>query len=234
MSVDIKSWVRSGINAYRLHSRQSVAEVAAKLGVSRITVYHWLSYKYPNKIPSQDKRNKLVTTLGLKPFTGKIKTSAAAPSFKKIGHLYQVNNLLKKYDEYAGLGPETAWKFTQRVAYVCSETISQDFQADIGLNILYRYKNIQKNICELTIAPFNLPITFSLLLAPGKAAIEYELYWKFNSANDPERTRYGTFCVPVLVKLLKWINQLLKQNNKSRLVFDYDLFRTKIQEIQWL
>jgi len=231
----IKSWLRAGISEYRIHNKASIADIAKLLGVARSTIYQWLSYKYPNKIPTPKFLDKLVTVLGLKPFKGKLqKLKRVSISFKKTGRFYNLNSLASKYSDYLAVSEQDAIKFSQKLAYVCWEQIDKDFPAYTSLVLDNAGKPLLDNASEIVIIPTLLPIGFKLILRPGLKNIEYELFWKLTNVAEFERVKYGVFCSTVLVNLLKWINQLSKQYHKSKSVFDYDLFRSKIQEAQWL
>lgn len=231
----IKAWLRAGISEYRLNNKASIADVAKLLGVARSTIYQWLSYKYPNKIPTKKFVDKLVTILGLKPASGKFKKQATTnTNFRKTGHFHSLNALLAKYQEHLNISEKEAIRFSQRIAYACWDTIDKDFPAYTHLRLAYDGKPLLENFSELEINPTLLPISFKLLIKPGTKQIEYVFYWKLNNANDFERIKFGVFCSSIILSLLKWINQLSKQYQKSKSLFDYDLFRSKIQEAQWL
>jgi hypothetical protein len=88
--------------------------------------------------------------------------------------------------------------------------------------------------CNVEIKPIELPITFIFALIPGKEKVEYELYWKLDDLPTADRIKFGVLCAAVVHKFLKSIKQLIKDNQKFKFVFNYDLFKSKIQEIQWL
>lgn len=232
----IKSWLRAGIAEYRLHNKASVADIARLLGTARSTIYQWLSYKYPNKIPTPKFVNKLVTILGLKPVTFRFKKQArhANQNFKKTGRFFNLNKAIAKYPEYLRISEKEAIRFSQKTAYVCWETIDKDFPASTSLRLECLGKPLLENFSEIKITPNLLPIVFKVLIKPGLKNIEYEFYWKLSNAAEFERIRYGVFCSAVILNLLKWINQLSKQYQKSKSIFDYDLFRAKIQNTQWV
>lgn len=227
----IKLWVRSGINAYRFAHKATISDVAKKLDVSRITVSHWLSYT-KDKTPNTLNQKKLIKILGLNPNFKKGKIKPVNLKSKKIGHFYKLDALLNKYRDIACAGENEAIKHTQKIAYKLWSEINFDFPVTTKLELWGNKQNEYK--CNVEIKPIELPITFIFALIPGKEKVEYELYWKLDDLPAADRIRFGVLCAAVIHKFLKSIKQLIKDNQKFKFVFNYDLFKSKIQEIQWL